>query len=164
MLAPGASLNENIAKILSCVKENDCTTVGVAFVPNFIECNYVFLSNLKRYKTTFNPTHKKINLIHTSNKDKIMVNYSSLLNEDDTIRDNSSLMFLNMLAKFSPIKIYIAGMDGYDITNSNYYQDRLVIKHDMEQAIALNAAISKRIEQLKNQLNIEFITPTLYVK
>ncbi|WP_195532331.1 aldolase catalytic domain-containing protein [Bacteroides finegoldii] len=169
LLAPGASLNENIAKILSCAKENGCTIVGVTFVPNFIECNYIFLSNLKRYKTTFNPTHKKINLIHTSNievdeKDKIMVNYSSLLNEDDTIRDNSSLMFLNMLAKFSPAKIYIAGMDGYGITNSDYYQDRLVIKHDMEQAIALNAAISKRIEQLKNQLNIEFITPTLYVK
>lgn len=169
LLAPGASLNENVKKVVDTAKEKDCIVVGITFVPNFIDCDYIFLSNLKRYKTTFNPTRKRINLIHTSNikveePDKIKVNYSSLLNSDDTIRDNSSLMFLNLLTKCAPAKVFIAGMDGYAVTNANYYQDSLSMKHDSEQAIALNEAISKRLGQLCTLFNIEFITPTLYVK
>lgn len=169
LLAPGASLNENVEKIIACAKDNSCVVIGITFVPNFIECDYVFLSNLKRYKTTFNPTHKQVNLIHTSNievegNDKIKVNYSTLLNTDDTIRDNSGLMLLNMLTRLAPAKVMIAGMDGYAVSNTNYYQERLTIKHDNEQALALNESISKRFKQLCSQLDIEFITPTLYRK
>lgn len=169
LIAPGTSLNDNIEKIVSCAKTNDCVIFGVSFVPNFIECDYIFLSNLKRYKTTFNPTHKQISLIHTSNievdeTNKIKVNYSTLLNADDTIRDNSSLMLLNMLTKVSPAKVFIAGMDGYTVRNANYYQERLAMKHDSERVLSLNEAISKRLSQLCTQLYIEFITPTLYMK
>lgn len=169
LLAPGASLSENKEEIIRLAKENDSVIFGVTFVPNFIECNYIFLSNLKRYKSTFNPTHKQINLIHTSNieveeNDKIKVNYSSLLNIDDAIRDNSSLMLLNLLAKLSPAKVMIAGMDGYSIDESNYYLDCLTMKHDAEHAQMLNEAISRRLNQLCSQLDIEFITPTLYTK
>lgn len=169
LLAPGSSLKDNEDKIVAIAKDVNTVVFGVSFVPNFTECDYVFLSNLKRYKTTFNPNHKSINLIHTSNievleNSKIKVNYSSLLNTDDTIRDNSSLMLLNMLTKLEPTKVMIAGMDGYADSSNNYYQDRLTMKHDAEQALALNEAISKRLEQLSTQLNIEFVTPTLYTK
>lgn len=169
LLAPGTSLTTHRRRILDCARDEQCVVIGITFVPDFIECDYIFLSNLKRYKTTFNPTRKNIHLIHTSNIDvdeacKIKINYSSLLNEDDTIRDNSSLMLLNMLTKLSPARIFIAGMDGYAAARGNYYQDRLALKHDTEQAEALNEAITKRIGQLSGQLDIEFITPTLYTE
>lgn len=169
LLAPGASLNENVDKITTLATEKDCVVISVSFVPNFIDCGFVFLCNLKRYKTSFNPTQKQINLIHTSNieveeTDKITVNYSSLLNADDAIRDNTSLMLLNLLTKLAPAKVFVAGMDGYAVNNSNYYQERLTMKHDAEQTHRLNDAIGKRLEQLSNLLNIEFITPTLYMK
>lgn len=169
ILAPGASLNDNCNQITSLAKDKECVVISVSFVPNFIDTNYVFLSNLKRYETTFNPTKKKINLITTSNiqvneTDNLTVNYSSLLNSEDAIRDNTSLMLLTLLTKLAPAKVYIAGMDGYEVHSTNYYQERLTMKHNAEQAHVLNAAISKRIEQLSHQLNIEFITPTLYVK
>lgn len=165
LLAPGTSLTKNQEKILDCAKNNRCIVIGVAFVPEFIDCDYIFLSNRKRYKTTFNPNRKKINLIHTSNIDvteeeKIKVNYSALLNDDDTIRDNSALMLLNLLSRLSPAKIFIGGMDGYD--SNNYYEDRLAVKHDMTRSLELNEAIAKRIGQLNAQLDMEFITPTLY--
>jgi len=38
------------------------------------------------------------------------------------------------------------------------------MKHSAEQAAALNAAIAKRLGQLRSQLDIEFVTPSLYVK
>lgn len=169
LLAPGSSLSSHQDSVLKCVKDNECVVIGVTFVPNFIECDFIFLSNLKRYQTTFNPTHKAINLIHTSNikveeESQLTVNYSSLLCDDDVIRDNSSLMLLNLLTKLSPKCIYIAGMDGYGISGANYYQDRLSVKNDIEQSHALNVSISKKLSQLRNQLKIEFITPTLYEK
>lgn len=168
LLAPGASLNENVEKIVSIAKEQACVVVGVTFVPIFINTDYVFLSNLKRYKTTFNPTGKHINLIHTSNIEVeeaiYKINYSSLLNEDDIIKDNSCLMFLNLLTKVKPAKVYLAGMDGYDASTKNYYQERLDMKHSPEQSQMLNKAVSKRLKQLSLQLNLEFITPTYYKK
>ncbi|MCM1139752.1 MAG: aldolase catalytic domain-containing protein [Muribaculum sp.] len=167
LIAPGKSLDIYKQEITGSAKKNDGVVIAVGFVPDFIECDYIFLSNRKRYLTSFNPTNKHINLIHTSNievdeDDKIKVNYSSLLNSDDFVRDNSSLMLLNLLAKLSPRKVLIAGMDGYSIDNENYIQDRLVMTLDQQQALSLNTAISKRLKQQKHLLDIEFITPTKY--
>lgn len=169
LLAPGTSLNENTELISAKAKNEDCVVISVSFVPNFIDTDYVFLCNLKRYKTSFNPNKKQINLITTSNieveaTDKITVNYSSLLNADDAIRDNTSLMFLTLLTKLSPAKVFIAGMDGYVVSNNNYYLESLTLKHNAEQANILNEAISKRLEQLCHQLDIQFITPTIYIR
>lgn len=168
LLAPGASLIEYKSEILEKANEENCIIISTSFVPDFIEPDFVFLSNLRRYLTTFNPSHKVINLIHTSNIEvaedyKTRVNYSSLLNEDDAVRDNSSLMLLNLLIKISPSKVYIAGLDGYSLDSKNYVLDRLVLSHDPDQANSLNAAMSKRLKQLRKILNIEFITPTKYL-
>ena len=67
VIAPGPSLTETQAALKQLANEKNCVVISATFVPDFIETDYVFLSNLKRYNTTFNPTHKQINLIHTSN-------------------------------------------------------------------------------------------------
>ena len=166
LLAPGVSIKFASDKIVGKAKDNNCIVISTSFVPDFITPDYVFLSNLKRYNTTFNPAKKKINLIHTSNievdEESIQVNYSSLLNSDDRVRDNSSLMLLNLLAKLKPAKVFIAGMDGYASDKSNYYQERLTLSHNEEEIEDLNNSISKRLEQIGSQIDIQFITPTLY--
>lgn len=167
LLAPGESITLNAEKIFGIAKNDDCVVISTSFVPEFIDTDFVFLSNLRRYNTTFNPAKKEINLIHTSNikvpEEAIQVNYSSLLNSDDRVRDNSSLMLLNLLMKLKPAKIFIAGMDGYSVDRTNYYQDRLTMEHERDEIEELNNSISKRLKQLRNQLNIQFVTPTLYV-
>lgn len=167
LLAPGESIKTNVEKIIGSVKNDECIVISTSFVPEFIDTDFVFLSNLRRYNNTFNPTRKKINLILTSNikvsDEAIQVNYSSLLNSDDRVRDNSTLMLLNLLMKLKPAKIFIAGMDGYSVDRSNYYLDRLTIEHDRDDIEELNNSISKRLKQIGNQLDIHFLTPTLYV-
>lgn len=167
MIAPGPSLTDNKQRIIDFAKDHSCLVVSVAFVPEFIETDFVFLSNLKRYNTTFNPSHKKINLIHTSNiaveeKDALIVNYSSLLNEEDVIIDNTSMMFLNLLTKLSPAKVFCAGMDGYVEGDKNYYLQRLAFTQDIEHIRSLNTAIKARIKELSHLLQIEFVTESLY--
>lgn len=168
LLAPGESIKNNTELIIDTAKENNCIVISTSFVPDFLTPDFVFLSNQKRYKTTFNPLRKQINLIHTSNIDvneneALQINYSSLLNSDDRVRDNSSLMLLNLLIKLKPSHIFIAGMDGYSVDKTNYYQDRLTMPHDREKTDALNESISRRLKQIGNQIDIKFITPTLYL-
>lgn len=169
LLAPGSSLIENEKRVIEKAKANDCVTISVTFVPGFIDCDYTFLCNLKRYDTTFNPQNRKINLIHTSNiqikgEESLILNYSSLLSEPEAIQDNSSMMVLNFLLKLKPAKVFIAGLDGYSLDQKNYYQDRLQLKQDKELLMDINKAITDRVKEISNKLPIEFITPSLYNK
>lgn len=169
LIAPGASLNEYADDIVTLAKEQDCITLSVTFVPHFIDCDYTFLSNLRRYKTTFNPTKKKIQLIHTSNieteeNEKFVVNYSSLLNDVDGIMDNASMMALELLYKLGVNTVYLAGLDGYKAEGSNYYQERLVLNQDKDNIELINSKLSKKISDMSKKLKIEFVTPSLYNK
>ena len=167
LIGPGNSLNTHRDRILDVVKKEKCIIISISFVPDFIECDYTFLSNKKRYDTTFNPSHKKLNLIHTSNislenEDSFVVNYSALLCEDDVVMDNSTIMLLKLLNNLRPRKVFIAGCDGYNIGDKNYYLKRLHFYQDRENMIALNKAMTKKINEFKTTLNIEFITPSVY--
>lgn len=166
VLAPGPSLNEYEKEIQRFVKSSGCITISVGFIPQFVDCDFTFISNLKRYHTTFNPDHRKVNLIHTSNIDieedgKLVVNYSSLLCEDDEIMDNTAMMLLNLLMKLNPTKVYLAGLDGYRENESNFYQERLNMS-EQDNVRELNAAMTQRIKELSKVMPIEFLTPSLY--
>lgn len=167
ILGPGASIKTNSEKIEEVIKNEDCITISVSFVPDEINCDYTFLSNLKRYNTTFNPNKRIIKLIHTSNisvdgDDSLVVNYSELINEDDVIMDNTAMMLLNLLARLNPKKVYLAGLDGYDVEANNYYLDRLVLPQEAERMVAMNKSITAKIEDLRQSLDLEFVTPSKY--
>ena len=166
ILAPGPSLTENQDAIKNLISEKNCVVIAVSFVPDFIETDYVFLSNLKRYNTTFNPAHKRINLIHTSNikveeAPKMVVNYSSLLNEEDVIRDNTSAMLLNLLIHLKPAIVFLAGLDGYKQNGNNYYLNRLNLQNG-DYYKELNEAMATKVKTISQTLSIVFVTPSLY--
>lgn len=167
VLAPGPSIEDYQSRIRQTIKEENCIVVSIGFVPDFLEVDYVFLSNKKRYDTTFNPTGKDIKLIHTSNisfdnPDSLVVNYSSLIDSNDVIIDNAGMMFFNLLLKLCPKRVFVAGMDGYLVSDANYYQDRLAYKQDEEHMQQLNSSISHKLAEIMDSLCIEFITPTRY--
>ncbi|MDR2993004.1 MAG: aldolase catalytic domain-containing protein [Bacillus cereus] len=168
LVAPGYSLLEYESNIIEITGKEKCIVISVGFVPDFMEVDYVFLSNLKRYNTTFNPNRKNVNLIYTSNirlpKEErgIAINYSSFLDKEDSIIDNAGMMLLNLLIKLNPEKLYIAGLDGYSLNKNNYYRERLNFTQDAESLIERNSVIKNKIKNIKNKLDIEFITPSLY--
>jgi 4-hydroxy 2-oxovalerate aldolase len=168
LMAPGHSLVDNMQKIRDYREKEHCIVISVSFVPDFVDTDYVFLSNYKRYNTTFNPSLiRNIQLIHTSNiqansTSSFMVNYSSLLNEEDIIIDNSSLLALNLLTKLNPAKMYLAGLDGYSLEKGNYYAERLNLLHNKENILAQNKAMKNKIAELQKKMTMEFITPSMY--
>jgi 4-hydroxy 2-oxovalerate aldolase len=168
LMAPGQSLLEYRSKILALKDKEKCVVISVSFVPDFMNPDFVFLSNSKRYNTTFNPTEKPIHLIHTSNiqtaEDEhfYSVNYHSLLNEEEFITDNSAIMALTLLLKLKPAKVYLAGLDGYNPDKANYYEERLNLIQDRERTLAQNRAMKKKIGELSKELNVKFVTSSLY--
>jgi 4-hydroxy 2-oxovalerate aldolase len=168
LMAPGESLLEYESKIFALKGEDKCVIIAVSFVPDFMSVDFVFLSNSKRYNTTFNPTNKPIKLIHTSNiqtynsDNFYSVNYHSLLNEEDYISDNSAIMALNLLLKLNPAKVFLAGLDGYNPDKANYYAERLNLIQDRERTLAQNKAMKLKIGELSKKLNLEFVTPSMY--
>lgn len=167
LLGPGVSINTYKTKIKDIVQKENCISISVSFVPSDINCDYTFISNMKRLNTTFDLQNKSSQLIHTSNivledDDSLVVNYSDLINEDDIIIDNTAMMVLNLLAKLNIRKVYLAGLDGYDVNLNNYYQACLSLPQEAERMIALNIAITRKINDMRKTLDIEFVTPSKY--
>ncbi len=167
VLGPGPSISKYKNEIEDIVKKENCVTISVSFVPSELECDYTFLSNLKRYNTTFNPSGKQIKLIHTSNiaveiPNSLVINYSNYINEDDVIMDNTAMMLLNLLARLKPNRVYLAGLDGYNLNTENYYQERLKLPQDVERMISMNESISLKIADIRKVMDIEFVTPSKY--
>ena len=71
-------------------------------------------------------------------------------------------MFLNLLTRLSPSKVFCAGLDGYHESGNNYYLSRLVFSQDSERIHSLNTAIKTKIRELSRLIKIEFITESLY--
>lgn len=166
LLAPGTSIHSFQKEIEK--QSQNCIVFAIAFVPDYIKCDYVFFSNLKRYHTISKDILEKVNLIHTSNlqvdeADKLVVNYSSLLNEADAIMDNAALMAFNLLVRIHPHKVFVAGLDGYKYGSANYFQTSLRQEQDEERFKVLNQEISERIRELQTKIDIQFITPSLYI-
>ena len=78
------------------------------------------------------------------------------------IIDNSTLMFLNLLVKIQPAKVFLAGFDGYNVDGKNYYQNRLQLCQDKETLVAINKLTTRKVVELKHHLNIEFLTTSIY--
>ncbi len=168
ILAPGKTLLTNRDKILKYVADYNPIVISINHISDIVPCDRVFVSNLKRFKgikDVINQIGDK--LICTSNiicEDNVCtVNYSSYLNEEDAISDNSGIMILNVLKKVKVKKIALAGYDGFDNNQfNNYYDDKMINSIDAEKMNDVNNAIVSYLKRNKDFMEITFITPSLY--
>ncbi len=159
VLAPGNSLIRYKEFITDYINKKRGIVFTLNFVPNdYVECNYIFFSNNKRFNIA--PGIKKCKIIGTSNLRNsdidYYVNYNSLVGTNN--RTNISIvLLLRLLEKIGVKKVDIAGADGYSERGYQYFDDALSVRvpsinHDVEV-----------ISALKNlQLDINFLTPSPY--
>jgi len=163
LLAPGKSLNTYSKQIKQYVAEQNLLVISVNFNPIFIETDYVFSSNSRRYNKIKNKDITKcIVTSNVSEEGKYKVNFSSYICHNPEIIDNSGLMALRLLIAIGVKKVIIAGMDGYSI-----YQNGDYINQDLEYTFAegaqrRNELISKELTVINKRMPISFITPTNY--
>ena len=58
LMAPGGSITDCYDEIVQKQNSENCLLISVTFVPDFMDCDFTFLANAKRYATTFNPMKK----------------------------------------------------------------------------------------------------------
>ena len=165
ILAPGKGLSSHKEAVLSACSAENTVVIAVNFTADVFDPDYIFSSNMRRFSKIQGNTTKKC--ITTSNmkdctQSDYVVNFSSYASKQPEIIDNAGLMLLKLLRAIGVSSVSLAGMDGYSVqSGSDYYDQNL--EHDFSKEASLrNKLISEEIRELKKQIEITFITPTLY--
>ncbi|MDD6056226.1 MAG: aldolase catalytic domain-containing protein [Helicobacteraceae bacterium] len=167
LIASGASVAEFKDRILKQIKDskNPCV-ISLNHDSKQIPANFCFFSNQKRFDAFCDSTspHK---LIITSNiKAKIPLNcvldlslYAFLDNELITSVIN---IILNVLKTKGIKAVKIAGLDGFSLDKPNYSYEENDCNIDLNAMQQSNKLTQKIINSFKTQMELEFITPSVF--
>lgn len=172
ILGPGNNVKKQKNKIEDFIKQKNPIIVSINFLVDEIDTDYLFLSNSKRYvqlatKLSKNKNDIKViatsNVTKTSGKFDYMLRYSSLLDEDAEIIDNSFIMLLKVMERIGVSRVYLGGFDGYiGAGNKNYISPDMEYRFTEKQAKELNAYVRGVLEGMKQRFSLEFLTDSLY--
>jgi 4-hydroxy 2-oxovalerate aldolase len=174
LLGPGKTLQTDKGDINEFILQDDPVIVSVNFLNEEFPIDYVFMGNAKRYSQFFHKIYgddSKVKIICTSNitetgkKIAYIVNYSSLLAGEGTIRDNPLIMFLHLLSKIKVKAVWLAGFDGYVQDNAhNYYGDYVRFLYCQDNVVLRNDAIKGELAKIAADIELHFLTSTKYTQ
>lgn len=175
ILGPGRSIGYAREKIEAYIQEHNPVIMAINFVPEgYAErIQYIFLTNAKRYAqmaTVLAKQEQRSILIATSNIIKtqgqfpFVLNYSSLIDPDTDIPDNSLVMLLKALKASKAASIALAGFDGYSEKEMNYYNTNMEYDFAKEKAAYLNHYVKTYLEREMKDIEISFVTESYYNK
>ena len=161
IIAPGKSSYDEKNKIVSFIENKEVITISINFDYPIFKTDYIFLSNLRRYRE-LDPENRK-RCIVTSNISSmdvyVQIKYKDLINKYEAVEDNAGMMLVKFLILYEARKIYIAGLDGYsaDITN-NFGDDRMNFYTEKTNLEAMNIGMNLALKEFSNDIQIEFLT------
>ena len=172
VLGPGPTLKTEQDLIKEYVKMPNTLVFSVNFFLEGYDIDFVFMSNAKRYAKfadILQNNNLKADLILTSNitpidyKPDYMLNYESLLYQNERCSDNSLLLLLNFLIKLGVKNVKLAGFDGFDKNTHNYFEYKYEFaKNDKEDYDNYNIIIKRALSLLNKDIQLDFITKSKY--
>lgn len=165
LLASGKSVISYEKEISKKINSNGYVTIALNHKPQ-LECDYYFFSNQKRYDEFYKQLNKSKIIITSnvlSNIDVDMVlNFKDLAFVEDDFISNVALIAINYVLSTGKDKIEIAGLDGYKIDTDNYNYKETSVIVDNKELLAQNEAIQKSLDILKQKIEINFLTPSIF--
>ncbi len=170
LLAPGKSVKNNYNLINEYILKEECFVISVNFEPKGFDVDMMFISNMKRFDGfgEIIPNNNTItvvtsNIINENKQDVFVVDYYSCTNKEQCIIDNSGLMAINLMKRIGISEIILAGFDGFvPHSEDNFYESSLYFDVERERLEKINAAMKKEFEQLKDEIDVIFLTNSLY--
>ncbi len=167
LIAPGKSSLTERDRVIEFAKRDDVINISVNFEYKYIETDYIFISNLRRYRE-LDPA-KKFKCIVTSNivDDGIYlrVKYSSLSNSEGFVSDNAGLMAIKFFMNYEIDGIYLAGFDGYSHdTFENYADDKMTVITKNAIFDTMNEGMQKILNEYSSEISIKYLTEPMHVK
>lgn len=173
-IGPGKSIDKEVNIITDYIAKNNPVIISINYIPDSMKADYLFLTNSKRYAqmaTKLNESqYKSIDTIATSNVTKTngdftyVLNYSSLIDADTEIPDNSLIMLLRVLDVIEVKKIALAGFDGYSEDEMNYFNTNMEYSFVKEKAHYLNQYASAYLKNYSKKIKVDFVTKSKYEK
>lgn len=172
LLGPGKTVLTHQEKIHSYIEQEKPIVIAVNFCPKHIKCDHIFISNAKRYdmivyeyQQRYDSTKLVVtnNVLNHKNEYDYVLSYHKLLDDNENICDNALIMMLNGMVNHGIKQVMLAGFDGFSEKGiSSYYSEYLELSDDYQRLIKINKSIKERIQVLEKQINIDFLTPSLY--
>ena len=170
LLGPGTNLIKSELKIKQFIKNMNAVVISVNFEPDMYDCNFIFISNSKRYGKLSDVTEKKSSakLIITSNitpydrPADFILNYLGLIKENEVNSDNALLLAIAALKKAGISTTYLAGFDGFRAEGNDYYDVKYTFSGNREYKASSNEITAKGLAKLSRNMRIEFLTESLY--
>jgi 4-hydroxy 2-oxovalerate aldolase len=174
VIAPGKSIEVHAESINSFIHRNDPLIITINFINDYYQPDYVFMGNAKRYSQFFNKIYRKdlnpkvictSNVSESNKKIDYRFNFNSLIIADELIRDNPVLMLIKILVKMKFSKVFIAGFDGYVADdNQNYPEEYIQFLFCNDNVVLRNEAVKKVLAETGKDIDLNFITPSLYLQ
>lgn len=161
LIAPGKSAIDESEKIISCAKDENIVTVSVNYEYGHVRTDYIFMSNLRRYRELEDECKSKCITTSniTSNKTYYCTDYRSLLSPIEAVKDNAGMMAIQFFINFGASKILLAGFDGYTYdTSENYALENLEMITKNAVLDAMNQGMTEMISRFSNKIPVEFLT------
>lgn len=170
LLGPGNSLKEEEIRIKDFIIEKNPVVISVNFEPSRYDCDYVFVSNAKRYSkladSTDRASHAK--MITTSNItlydrcSDFILNYSNLINMNKVNSDNALLLAIAALSRCRVSGVTLAGFDGFRTGLTDFYDSKYVFAGNGDYYLLTNESTAEGINNLSKMIKIKFLTKSLY--
>lgn len=168
LIGPGNSIISSKKRIDEYICSKHPVVVGVNYVPDDINIDFLFVSRPIRYDQALPKINNRdVKIIATTNITPVgkpfdySVRYDKLI--DNTQWDNALAIILKLLEKIGVSNITLAGFDGFkkDAEN-NYVSNDFDLSKRFNYLSALNRCMTKKIKKCKESMNIEFLTESLY--
>lgn len=166
LIAPGKSSIEEKDKITSFVNE-DVVTVSVNYNYPIIDTDYIFLSNLRRFRELDASNREKCIVTSNIPADNVYLQtkYRDLLCDIEAVKDNAGLMAIKFFTQMGVRKIYLAGFDGYSHDEKeNYGEATMAFVTRTAILDAMNHGMTKILKKYSKLVELNFLTKPHYVK
>lgn len=167
LIAPGRSSFEERERIKKFSENPDVVVISVNHEYPYTNTNFIFVSNLRRFKEIKEDKRKKCIVTSniSSNQVYLQTKYQELLNDDETVRDNAGLMAVKFLILYGIRKIILAGFDGYSYDSiENYADEHLLLITKKALVDEMNKGIKEVLKKYSHKTEICFLTKQKYIR
>lgn len=165
LIASGKSVNEYKELLQSKAKDSNYQIIGLNHKPS-IECDYYFFTNQKRYDEFYEKIESNkivvTNNIQIKNDVLAILDFKKLAFVGNELVTNVAISCINYLINSNIKKVFVAGLDGYKENINNYNYDETSVVTDSQTLNEQNIILSNAIDNLKEKISIEFLTPSIF--
>ena len=166
LIAPGKSSVDEKEKIIEFSNMDDVIAISINFDYQYTETDFIFLSNLRRFRDLDKKKREKCIVTSNIPADNIYLQtkYKDLLNTEETVRDNAGMMAIKFLMEFGVSEVYLAGFDGYSHdVKDNYADSQLQFISKNAVLDAMNKGMSKVLKEFNRKTHISFLTTPRHI-